>query len=106
MLNTGIWKYWTWALKFYKSGFGLGVDLPPMNADLVIVCYNTGAGWVPFSLLLPHQIYFNDLKEVMEEHPGIKEFAVFPVKSENYLTIGGDKSWEKHFKKSPPHLEG
>ena len=67
--------------------FGECFDLN-ISEDCVILCRNSGRGWVPFKFLLPHQVYLQDLKDDLKENGDASTiYAVFPVNSYNYIKV-------------------
>ena len=58
----------------FTTGKQVDIDIPK-DCDLIILMGNSGGGYVPYSCLLPHQVYENDIKEAFEE----KHFEVIYV---------------------------
>jgi hypothetical protein len=56
--------------------------LMPEGRSAVILCGNNGGGWVPFSFILPGQVYVKNL-----ERAGWQEIAAFPVDAKDYVNV-------------------
>jgi len=60
-------------------------ELPP-GIGLVLVGFNR-YGDHPLWLLLPEQIYRKKIKEILATEYGITEFFIYPIRSEERITI-------------------
>lgn len=83
---------------FDSTGGMLDFKLPK-DCDLVILMGNRGGGYVPFSSLLPHQVYLNDLREVCKEE-GFEVIYAVGIKSDDPFHIAfkgeyGKQRWEE-----------
>lgn len=70
----------------------------PKDCDLIILMGNKGGGYVPYSCLLPHQVYMDDIKNTFEEK-GFEVIYVVPIKSSDpfHIAFNGDygkQRWE------------
>jgi len=61
----------------------------PADCDIVIVSVNLN-GLRPVQLLLPHQIYKEDMQKLLEEYPDAHSITVIPARAKDYITI-----WER-----------
>ena len=90
-------------IKITKSDFdttGGNVDFDvPKDCDLIILMGNRGGGYVPYSSLLPHQVYMNDIRETFEEED-FEVIYIVPIKSKDVFPIAfKDKYSEDRWKK-------
>jgi len=69
-----------------KNTFGEVVYEVQKDEDVVIVCVNDGKGLKPITLLLPHQIYKEDIEKLKEEYPNHSVICI-PAKSSDYTYI-------------------
>lgn len=71
----------------HKNNFGTVIKFKvPDDCGAVVLCANYGGGLKPLKILLPHQIYKEDLEKLLEDRT-IREVVVIPIRSEEYLTI-------------------
>lgn len=71
-----------------NTQFGEQVDLPiPSDTNVVIVCINRGYGLIPMKVSLPHQLYWQEITDWIQEYPNIKEVTAIPAKSSEYITV-------------------
>ncbi len=76
------------------TDFGHMIKLPvPNDCDLIIVCTNNGGGLVPVRLLLPHQLYREDLKKLVEQ-TNAREITIIPARSEEYFDVFRAPGWD------------
>lgn len=77
-------------IKFLKSSFehlGDNVEVPmPPCTDMIVLCVDTNSGHKPRSVLLPHQLYREELKKILKE-PGVNSVTVIPYKNEEKIEI-------------------
>lgn len=66
----------------------------PEEATVVVLCCNKGYGLEPIKVLLPHQIYKEDLQKYKKESPDIESFTILPVNHKEYIEIKEEK-WKK-----------
>lgn len=67
-------------------GHSLNVD-KAVPTHLMLVCVNRGGGWEPKKVLLPHQLYAEDVMAWLKEQPDIHTVAVFPVDHDSYKVV-------------------
>lgn len=67
--------------------FGYSVYLPEIRTGLMLVCVNRGGGWEPKKVLLPHQLYVQDIAKWRQEQPDIRQVVAFPVDHESFVTV-------------------
>ena len=74
--------------KWQKTSFGdnLSFEGLPKDTDLLIVCV-LFHGAKPKTLLLPHQLYRQDLIDLAERYPDSKGFYVMPCSSKNWIEL-------------------
>lgn len=82
---------------FDKEGGVFDFEIPK-HYDLIILAGNKGGGFVPYSCLLPHQVYLSDIKETFEK-TDFEVIYVIPVKSKLpfHIAFNGDygkRRWE------------
>lgn len=83
-------KTWTpWRKPTENTTFGLSFNVETRK-DLIVVCSNRGQGWTPEWVLLPHQLYREDVEKMLKEDSDIRAVVVFPVRAEGYQTIYAD----------------
>jgi hypothetical protein len=83
---------------FDETGGMLSFELPE-GYDLIVLAGNKGQGYIPYKVLLPHQVYLTDLKETFEKN-FFEVIYVLPVKSELPFQIAyngksGKQAWVK-----------
>lgn len=72
------------------SIFGQYVDFAvPPDCDVVILCKRGAGGLRPIKLLLPHQIYEADIRDLLvKQESGLgDDVYVVPVRSSEYIKI-------------------
>ena len=77
-------------VSFTRTVFGMSANLEvPSDADVVIICKNSGGGLQPITLLLPHQLYRKDLTQIMRDIGGSYhgEVVAIPGRSKEYITV-------------------
>lgn len=77
---------------WFMSSFGESAELDlPQGADLILACVNYSSGDCPRSILLPHQLYRNDIKEWLSENrdirSDIKSIVVYPLRGRERIDI-------------------
>lgn len=65
----------------------------PEDFDLVILCGNSGGGYIPYRCLLPHQVYVAELKKAFEEYHFEVIYAL-PVRSRDAMLLVGKSDYE------------
>jgi hypothetical protein len=72
------------------TSFGRMLDFEiPKDCDIVIIAVNEGTGLKPLRLSLPHQLYEDDVMQMLEELNGlsINDVVVIPARSSDYITV-------------------
>ena len=72
------------------AAFGDWVDLHkriPVDCDVIVVCRNDGTGLVPFRLLLPYQLQWEDVQQVFQEFPDTRSLTVIPARACEYVGV-------------------
>lgn len=62
------------------GSFGLALEPKiPKGSDMIVVCgWNSPGGWVPLRILLPHQLYVEDIKKILKKW---EEVWIIPYRS-------------------------
>ncbi len=74
--------------------FGYKCELDaPLDADVVILCKNTGKGLEPFALCLPHQVYIKKIDAAMTNMNGLSmnDIVAIPARSKEYIKVAEKK---------------
>jgi hypothetical protein len=75
------------SVTFKPSDFGLYADIPmPEGCDMILVCVDVHQH-TPITILLPHQLYREQLAKIFDEHPGAKSITVIPYKNASKIAI-------------------
>ena len=75
-------------VRVVKTGFGDAYEFPYITAPLIIVFVTGSRGRVPMRILLPHQLYVEDVKEMLEEvDEPVAYVQVCPVHSTAFIRV-------------------
>lgn len=66
--------------QWVKGHFGHHIGNLPEGLDMLVVSGNKGGGHQPLRLLMPHQVYYEDVKD-------IKGLVLIPVSSQDYIWL-------------------
>lgn len=70
--------------------FGQAVDLDlPEGTTAIIVSVNSGQGYQPKRLLLPHQLYVDTIRKLLADNPGTRAITVHPIRSSESVDVYG-----------------
>ena len=58
----------------------------PEGCTAVILCVDTPVH-IPLTVLLPHQVYRENLKKLLEKYPYAEGFTIIPFNSRNKIEI-------------------
>jgi len=74
-------------VRFAVTSFGDMLEYPkPTDCDLVVLCVDRHQH-CPVTVLLPHQIYRKQLRELLDEYPDATGFTVMPVRCSEKYTV-------------------
>lgn len=75
------------AITFHPTVFGKMAKYPfPEGYDIVVLCVDRHQH-VPVTLLLPHQVYLEKLRELLAEYPDARGITLIPCKSSDKVMI-------------------
>jgi hypothetical protein len=64
----------------------LAVPFPP-ECNVMIVCVNEGYGMKPVRVLLPHQLYVESIRKLIEDYPSARWITCIPANSQHYVDV-------------------
>jgi hypothetical protein len=75
-------------------------DKIPKDCQSIVVGVNTGTGIKPLRLMMPHQLYAEDVKKIFNEYGNTASIAIIPIRSyETFAFTLGDINPEWQFTK-------
>lgn len=78
-------------VKFCHTSFGPMLDFKvPNDCNLIVISINSGGGWKPVHMCLPHQFYVEDLRRMLKENPECRWVGVHAINSETLVEV-----WEE-----------
>lgn len=55
--------------------------------DVMVVCYNEGRGLKPLQVLLPHQLYEEGVRKILDSYPDCDEIVCILARGEDYVRV-------------------
>jgi hypothetical protein len=74
-------------VKLTETHFGPMLRVPVGECDVMVVCVNEGHGLIPVRLLLPHQLYAENIRDLLKKYPDCNEILCVPAKSKHYVKV-------------------